>query len=51
MLSRLLETRFGRLDSALSARLEAASVDELVRWFDRALVAQTLDSVFDADTP
>jgi predicted transposase/invertase (TIGR01784 family) len=51
MLSRLLETRFGRLDSALSARLERASVDELVRWFDRALVAQTLDSVFDADTP
>ena len=44
---RLLERRFGSLAEPVRARVSAADLDTLDRWFDRALDAATLDAVFD----
>ncbi|MBI4878671.1 MAG: Rpn family recombination-promoting nuclease/putative transposase [Planctomycetes bacterium] len=44
-LIRLLESRFGPLDAAIRARLEAAELASLEAWFDRALKARSLEEV------
>ena len=46
LLKRLLGKRFGELDNALIQRLEQASTDELERWADRVLEANSLEEVF-----
>ena len=45
-LRRLLEKRFGSLSEDVLARLQAASIDELELWLDRALDADSLAGVF-----
>lgn len=46
ILLRLLVRRFGPLDAATEQRLQQASSEELARWSDNILDAQTLDEVF-----
>ena len=48
VLLRQLTRRFGPLDAATRARLQAASAAELEHWADSILDAQTLDEVFGA---
>jgi hypothetical protein len=45
-LRRLLQKRFGSLSEDVLARLQAASIDELELWLDRALDADSLAGVF-----
>jgi predicted transposase YdaD len=45
-LRRLLQKRFGPLSEDVRARLQAASIDELELWLDRALDADSLAGVF-----
>ena len=45
-LRRLLQKRFGPLSEDVLARLQAASIDELELWLDRALDADSLAEVF-----
>ena len=45
-LQRLLCKRFGTLPAAISARIAAASVEEIESWFDQAIDARQLDDVF-----
>ena len=45
-LRRLLQKRFGPLSDDVLARLQAASIDELELWLDRALDADSLAEVF-----
>ena len=45
-LRRLLQKRFGPLSEDVLARLQAASIDELELWLDRALDADSLAGVF-----
>jgi predicted transposase YdaD len=45
-LRRLLQKRFGPLSDDVLARLQAASIDELELWLDRALDADSLAGVF-----
>lgn len=47
-LRRLLEARFGPLGPEVRARLAAADLSRLDAWFDRAVTAGALASVFDA---
>ena len=42
----LIRARFGPSSTAVDARLEAASHDELDRWAVQLLTAATLDDVF-----
>jgi len=44
---RLLEKRFGRLPVRFRRKLIAASIPELELWFDRAIVAASLEEVFE----
>ena len=46
-LLRLLERRFGPVPEPVRARVAAADLDTLERWFDRGIDAPTLDAVFD----
>lgn len=46
ILLRLLTRRFGPLDPATKQRLQQASPEELERWTDNILDAQSLDEVF-----
>lgn len=46
MLLRLLGRRFGAVPAEIAARVDAAALAELEAWFDRAIVAATLDDVF-----
>ena len=46
-LQRLLTKRFGPLPEAVQVRLSTASREEIERWLDRVLDAQTLDEVFE----
>ena len=48
MLLRLLGRRFGAVPAQIAARVEAAELAELEGWFDRAIVAASLDDVFGA---
>lgn len=50
-LPHLLERRFGPVSDTVRARVDAADIDTLDRWFDRALDASTLETVFDEDVP
>ena len=45
-LRHLLQKRFGPLSDDVLARLQAASIDELELWLDRALDADSLAGVF-----
>jgi len=47
VLARLLSKRFGPLDEQTTARLKAATLDQLDIWADRILDAPTLPAVFD----
>jgi hypothetical protein len=47
VLARQLTKRFGPLDEQTSARLKAATLDQLDIWADRILDAPTLQAVFD----
>ena len=47
VLARLLSKRFGPLDEQTTARLKAATLDQLDIWADRILDAPTLQAVFD----
>jgi hypothetical protein len=49
MSRRLLTQRFGPLPDGVEQRLHAATVQDLERWADRVLDAQSLDEVFRAD--
>lgn len=46
VLLRQLTRRFGPLDTATEQRLQRATSDELERWADNILDANTLDEVF-----
>lgn len=48
MLLQLLETRFGVLPAAVTARVRSADADTLLRWSARLLSAPTLEAVFEA---
>jgi hypothetical protein len=45
-LLRLLARRFGTLPETVTARVAQASIEDIERWFDRAVDAATLDDVF-----
>jgi len=45
-LQRLLTKRVGPLPEAVQVRLSTATREEIERWLDRVLDAQTLDEVF-----
>ena len=47
LLSNLISTKFGPLPETIRFRLDQASPDELERWFNQALSAPTLESVFE----
>lgn len=49
LLIKQLRARFGELDEGVIARLEVASRDELARWADRVLEAETLEDALAAD--
>ena len=46
VLLRQLTRRFGLLDDATQLRLQQASLEELERWADNILDAESLDEVF-----
>ncbi|GAB4564688.1 MAG: hypothetical protein Tsb0020_15090 [Haliangiales bacterium] len=46
ILLRLLEHRFGPLPASVAHRVSEASADELMRWSERVLDAESLDDVF-----
>ena len=45
VLLRQLHRRFGELDDTLVARVETASEDQIERWAERVLDAETLEDV------
>jgi len=45
VLGRQLATRFGPLPNEAEARIAAATADELVRWLDCVLIADTVEAV------
>jgi predicted transposase YdaD len=47
-LLRLLETRFGSLTTAIRERISAADLPTIGTWFERAIKAPDLESVFDS---
>ena len=46
-LRKVLEARFGAIPADVAERLAGASSDELTRWLDRALKADSVEAVFD----
>ena len=48
LLERQLTRKFGRLDEQIQEKLTLASQQELERWSEQVLDADTLDQVFDA---
>ena len=46
-LTEQLAIKFGKLPTACTARLQAASNEELFRYTERLLAADTLEAVFD----
>ena len=48
ILARLLVQRFGRVDRATRQRIEEANLDELDRWLDRVIPAETMADVFES---
>jgi hypothetical protein len=46
VLLRLLRSRFGSLPDDVTARLNTADAETLLRWSERVLSASTLDAVF-----
>ena len=51
LLLRLLVRRFGALPVSLASRVRGAPIDEVVRWFDRAVDAASLEDVFASPRP
>lgn len=49
-LQRLLTKRFGAIPTGIAARLAAASVEDIERWFDLAIDANGFDEVFGPTT-
>ena len=49
LLTRLLESRFGPLDETVKGRLEGADAEQLLRWGERVLDADTLEAIFQDD--
>ena len=49
-LTRLLEQRFGALDTEAKAQVAAGTPEDLDRWLDRVITAESLDVIF-ADDP
>jgi predicted transposase/invertase (TIGR01784 family) len=47
LLLKLLRTRFGALPTGLAARVDTADLDQLDRWFERAITAAGVAAVFD----
>ncbi|MDZ7854222.1 MAG: hypothetical protein U5L98_16700 [Halomonas sp.] len=47
LLFKLLTLKFGELPSDIEARLARAEVDEIDRWAERVLTANSLDEIFD----
>jgi hypothetical protein len=45
-LMQLLARRFGKLPRTVTARVKRARIEDIDRWFDRAVDAATLDDVF-----
>ena len=45
-LQRLFAKRFGAISSEITARVAAAPLEEIERWFDQAIEATQLDDVF-----
>jgi hypothetical protein len=45
-LKRLLTRKFGQLPQAIEAKVALATVEQLDAWFDGAIDAATLESVF-----
>jgi predicted transposase YdaD len=50
-LLRQLSKRFAPIPDTVRARIDAAGLDELERWLDRVLDAETLAAVFEEDGP
>jgi hypothetical protein len=46
VLTKLLVSRFGPLDTATERRLQQASLEQMDHWTDQALTVQTLNEVF-----
>ncbi len=46
MLARLLQLRFGALDTEAEARIAEGSPEDLEGWLERFATAETLDAVF-----
>ena len=50
VLMRLMERRFGPLSRTVRDRIAGAGPDELDAWFDRILVADNLEAMFEASS-
>ena len=46
-LQKLLSKRFGPIPSDITAKISAATLQDIERWFDRAIDASQLSDVFD----
>ncbi len=46
-LQKLLSKRFGPIPSDITAKISAATLDDIERWFDRAIDASQLSDIFD----
>ena len=46
-LQKLLTKRFGSIPSDITAKISAATLQDIERWFDRAIDASQLADVFD----
>jgi hypothetical protein len=46
VIKRLLTRKFGQLPQAIEAKVALATVEQLDAWFDGAIDAATLESVF-----
>lgn len=48
LLSMVLKARFGPLDSSVRSRIDAADTQQITRWAENSVHADTLDAVFRA---
>ena len=45
-LKRLISLKFGNVDASVTARIDAGTSEQLDRWTDRILTAESLDELF-----